>query len=230
MNDKSVVPQAEPPRNEEPLDTKRILRAIDAIEAQPLNQKQADYLQLIRRLVSDAGTLDRNQTSLPKAKEVDTDASERAQAELRPRPPQLQLAELVIQQHEDRPAIIGDAFYVKKCAEQDKRAKEILKLAYEISASSLSLPEPLSERILSVEATEELVAEIKERRADWLSILREIAKLSNNGQWNGEYEAPDDTALLEEFDPWKVLRRLQLERAEAGTVGDELPKPRKGTD
>ena len=54
----------------------------------------------------------------------------------------------------------------------------------------------------------------KQCNADWLAMLKEIVKLSDDPEWSGPDACWDDDNLLEEFDPWSVLRKLH---AKAGS-------------
>ena len=62
-------------------------------------------------------------------------------------------------------------------------------------------------------------AALRERLAglekSWLVLLREIAKLDNETDWDGA----DDDTFLEQFDPWHLLRRASALRGKEASDG-----------
>src|SRR3989337_3449648 len=66
-------------------------------------------------------------------------------------------------------------------------------------------------------------AERTELEQSWLRLMQEIAKLSDTlGRDSGDWSEADDCTLLQEFDPWAVIRQVIQERSDAAALREQV--------
>lgn len=88
--------------------------------------------------------------------------------------------------------------------------------------------------VISRSELNELRSEIEQHRNDWLAMLREVAKVSDALGLDGfdfdpddGWSHADDDTLLEQFDPWSVIRKVQSLFASRGVVMIAIERERQ---